>query len=135
MAADKKGCAVLLMTHGAQGESLLQTAAHMLGEYPPQVAAVNLQGGERRVDIERRAREAAAKLLDGAEALLVLSDLFGSTQAVIAQKVAAENKTIACVHGVNLAMVLEAVAMRNLPLAQLKKQVAAAGRRAVVVAR
>lgn len=132
---DERACGILLLTHGKQGESLLEAAEHLLGECPPQVAAINLLGSERRGEIEQRARLAAERLLIDADGVLLLSDLFGSTQAVVAAKIAAEKKNIACAHGVNLAMLLEALGMRHLPLAELKKQVAAAGRRAVVVSR
>ena len=89
---DERACGILLLTHGKQGESLLEAAEHLLGECPPQVAAINLLGSERRGEIEQRARLAAERLLIDADGVLLLSDLFGSTQAVVAAKIAAGKK-------------------------------------------
>lgn len=126
------GCGILLLTHGQQGACLLESVAHMLGETPQEVVALALVGTERRSEIEARARSAAAALRQANAGVLILSDLFGSTQANIAEKIAADDEaSTACVHGVNLVMLLEAVAMRHLPLKALQKQVAAAGRQAI----
>lgn len=124
-------CGVLLLTHGGQGACLLESVSHMLGEAPPQVVALSLVGTERRSEIEQRCHAAAAELRRNNSRVLILTDLYGSTQAGIAEKIAAADKAIACVHGVNLVMLLEAVAMRQLPLKKLQQQVAAAARQSV----
>lgn len=125
-------CGILLLTHGRQGESLLESVAHLLGEAPPDVVSVALIGTERRSEIEQRGRAAAADLRQKKCGVLILTDLFGSTQASIAEKIAAADDNIVCVHGVNLVMLLEAVTLRQLPLPALQRRVITAARQAVM---
>lgn len=122
---------ILLMTQGQQGACLLDSVTHMLGESPPNVRVVSLVGTERRSEIETRCRAAAAAVQEKTQVVLILTDLFGSTQANIAEKICANNANIACVHGVNLVMLLEAVAARHLPLKQLQRQVLSAAKQAI----
>lgn len=125
-------CGILLLTHGGQGASLLDSVSHMLGEVPKGVLAIGLVGTERRSEIEQRSRSAAAELCRTHGAVLILTDLYGSTQANLAEKIADGEESVACVHGVNLAMLLEAVAMRTLPLKTLQQQVLTAARQSVL---
>ncbi len=128
----QKIAGILLLTRGRHGDSLLESAAHILGEWPPKVFAVSLLGTERRGEIEERVLEAAANLKKGAAGVLILCDLFGSTQANIAAAAAKNDPALACASGLNLAMLLEAVGRRGLPLAQMRKYVVETGKAAVV---
>ena len=125
-------CGVLILTHGKQGEALLESVAHMLGAAVENAVAVSLFGVERRGEIERRCAEAVQSLQREVGEVLILSDLFGSTQAHMAGNLSSGSAKLLCVHGVNLAMVLEAVTMRHLPLAQLQKRVVEIGRKAII---
>ena len=129
MDADDIG--ILLITQGQQGSCLLESVTHMLGAAPPNTMAVSLVGTERRSEIEARCRAAVTMMQEKSQSVLILTDLFGSTQAAIAEKVSANNVNIACVHGVNLVMLLEAVATRYLPLRQLQRQVMQAAKQAI----
>ena len=121
---------VLLLTQGNQGESLLGSAAHILGEWPEHTQAICLLGTERRGAIEANVKKALSDVTvdDG---VLVLCDLFGSTQFNVTAKLCATNN--AClVAGVNLAMLLEAINMRHLPIDEVLCCVESAGRDAIV---
>ena len=122
---------IVLLTQGRQGDCLLASAAHIFGEWPPNVSAVSLLGTERRSDIEEQLREAAGAM-PKKNGVLIMCDLFGSTQANVAAAFSgARGGKVACVSGLNLAMLLEAVNRRHLPLADMRREVIAAGRSAV----
>lgn len=123
---------VLLLTRGRQGDCLLESAAHILGEWPAKVFAISLLGTERRGEIEDQVREAAANLKKNTGGVLILCDLFGSTQANVAAAVAKADDALCCAFGLNLAMLLEAINRRNLPLCEMRKRVIEAARAAVV---
>lgn len=129
MAAAHNG--ILLLTHGHQGIGLLESVTHMLGELPPDIITLPLVGTERRSEIENHGRAAADALRQNTAGVLILTDLYGSTQATIADKIAAADAGFVCVHGVNLVMLLEAVAQRHLPLKKLQTVVINAGRQAI----
>ena len=125
-------CGIVLMTHGRQGESLFESVSHLLGETPQNVIAVAFVGTERRSEMEKHGQDAVSRLHNNCGSVLILTDLFGSTQANVAEKLAASDRQIACLHGVNLVMLLEAISMRGLPLMELKRCAAGAGKRAII---
>lgn len=123
---------IILLTHGRQGEGLLESVTHMLGEEAAHLVVVSLLGTERRSDIEQQVRRTVAELQQATTGILFLTDLYGSTQATIAERVAASGEAMMCAHGVNLAMLLEAVVLRDLPLAELHEKALSAGKKSVV---
>ena len=123
--------AIVLLTQRQHGESLLAAAAHFIGEMPPDIVAISLLGNESRTEIQSRLHAAVNDF--AARDTLILCDLFGSTHAAIADHMAQHHKNIACICGLNLAMLLEAHTARTRPLKQAAAQVAKAGRQAVVI--
>lgn len=123
---------ILLLTRGRQGDCLLESAAHILGEWPNKVFAISLLGTERRGEIEEQVREAAANLNKNTGGVLILCDLFGSTQANVAAALTKGDDSVCCAFGLNLAMLLEAINRRNLPLDDMRKRTTDAARAAVV---
>ncbi|MGI9338189.1 MAG: PTS sugar transporter subunit IIA [Gammaproteobacteria bacterium] len=123
---------ILLLTRGRQGDCLLESAAHILGEWPAKVFAISLLGTERRGEIEEQVREAAENLKQNTGGVLILCDLFGSTQANVAAVVGKSDNAVCCAFGLNLAMLLEAVNRRHLPLDEMRKRTTEAARAAVV---
>ena len=126
---------ILLLTRGRQGDCLLESAAHILGEWPVKVFAVSLLGTERRGEIEERLRESAVNLKNNTGGVLILCDLFGSTQANVATAFCKGDDSVCCVFGLNLAMLLEAVNRRELPLCQMRRLCAETARAGIVCER
>lgn len=122
---------VLVVTHGRLGACLLESAAHLLGEKPAHAVALGWVGTERRRELENDCRAAVVELVRRTGGVVVLTDLFGSTQAAVVEKICGEEEAAVCVHGVNLAMVLEALAQRHLPLKKLQAAAAAAAKQCV----
>ncbi|MGI9297266.1 MAG: PTS sugar transporter subunit IIA [Gammaproteobacteria bacterium] len=125
--------AIVLLTQRRHGESLLEAAAHFTGDSPPDFVAVSLLGNESRGEIESRLGAAVAEFRG--RGVLILCDLFGSTHAAIACDFARRDKNIACVCGLNLAMLMEAQTARMRPLKQAATRVAEAARRSIVCGR
>ena len=122
---------IVLLTQRRHGESLLDAAAHFTGDAAPDIAAVSLLGNESRAEILARLG-AAIRGFEG-RGVLVLCDLFGSTHAAIACDIARrDSKNVACVCGLNLAMLMEAQTARLRPLGQAASRVAKAARQAIV---
>ena len=122
--------AIILLTQRNHGESLLESAAHFTGDSPSDIVSVSLLGNESRAEIDSMLQTAVSRF--NKRGVLILCDLFGSTHAVIAAQMAKQNKNIACVCGLNLAMLMEAQTARARPLKQAMTQIAKAGRQAIV---
>lgn len=124
-----KPLSVILLTQKRHGDSLIEAVAHFTGELPPNTATIALLGNESQGEIESCLQNAVDECAGGA---LILCDLFGSTHAAIAVRIARNNKKLACICGLNLAMLMETCVVCNLPLKTAAARVAKAGREAVV---
>ena len=113
-------------------DELINTAAGVMGGRPEGVLIACARNGDKRADIEKRIRNAVNQLNKEQGQVLILCDLFGSTPANVARAVSNESPQIACCCGVNLAMLLEALNFRHLPLEKAVPKILAAGRCAVV---
>ena len=123
---------LLLVSQGALADELINTASGVLGARPADVLIACARNGDKRADIESRVRKAVDQLVAECGRVLILCDLFGSTPANVARIVSKESPQIACCCGVNLAMLLEALNFRHLPLEKAVPKILAAGRCAIV---
>ena len=92
---------VLVVTHGAIGETLLASAEQILGAKQSQVAALGVSRNDDPEAVLARARKLAAQLDDG-EGLLVLTDMFGATPC-----------NVEGVSGISLPMLVRVLSGRN----------------------
>jgi PTS system ascorbate-specific IIA component len=121
---------VLVVTHGSIGESLLSSAAQILGEPPPQVAVLSVWRQDDPDDLVLRARE----LLDGLDAgdgVLVITDIFGATPGNVVSRLLEDGK-IEGVSGASLPMLLRVLTGRNGSLAGAVKRAMSGGAEGVV---
>lgn len=122
--------AIILLTQKRHGECLLEAATHFTGESPEGVSVIELFGNESRGEIQSHLTHALEKHRN--RNVLVLCDLFGSTHASIAADLAKQNGNIACVCGLNLAMLMESFTMRQCPLKKAAERAAKAGKQGIV---
>ena len=105
---------ILIITHGALGESLIHSATHVMGARPMQLAHI----GVGMADDPQQVLPGAIALLqnlDQGGGVLVLSDVYGATPSNIAGRLLTPGK-IEGVAGVNLPMLVRALTYRNEPL-------------------
>ena len=123
---------LLLVSQGGLADELVNTASGILGGKPEGVLAACARNGDKRADIENGVRKAVNQLAETNGQVLILCDLFGATPANVARVVSRENPQVACCCGMNLAMLLEAINYRHLPLDQAVPKILAAGQNAVI---
>jgi PTS system ascorbate-specific IIA component len=102
---------VLLISHGAIGESLLSSAESILGRKPARVAALGVSRNDDPDAVLVRAREMAARLDDGS-GVLVLTDMFGATPCNVAARLLTDGR-IEGVSGVSLPMLVRVLSGRG----------------------
>ena len=121
---------ILIVTHGSIGESLLASAAQILGERPEQVEALGVSRSTDPDTVLRRAREALGRL-DRGQGVLVLADIFGATPANVVGRLLADGK-VEGVSGVSLPMLLRVLQGRNGSLPSAVQRALSGGAEGVV---
>jgi PTS system mannose-specific IIA component len=121
---------VLLITHGAIGESLLASAAQILGAQPAHATALGVAASEQPEAVLARARALAADLDDGA-GVLVLTDMFGATPCNVAARLL-ENGRVEGVSGVSLPMLVRVLSGRDRSLTAAVRRALSGGAEGVV---
>jgi PTS system ascorbate-specific IIA component len=101
----------LVVTHGSIGESLIASAAQILGETPKQVAVLSVWRQDDPDDLVLRARE-LLEGLDSGEGVLVITDIFGATPGNVVSRLL-EDGRIEGVSGASLPMLLRVLTGRN----------------------
>jgi len=116
---------LLLLTHQNLGDTLLQTARSMLGDLPGACEALAMSQSDDPDHIEAKAR-VRLQTLDSGAGVLILTDMFGSTPANVAGRLArtGRNRVIA---GVNLPMLIRVLNYRELPLPELVNKALSGG--------
>lgn len=116
---------LLLITHQNLGDTLLQTAQSMLGELPDCCEALAMSQNDDPDAVQSLALT-RLEALDGGDGVLILTDMFGSTPANVASRLArgASRRVIA---GVNLPMLVRVLNYRDLPLSELVNKALSGG--------
>ena len=102
---------ILLITHGTLGESLIQTAIHMLNKRPPRLKQLGLTAPDDPLLLLPQAR-ALVKELDDGDGVLILTDMYGGTPSNLSAKLIVPGKVDA-VAGANLPMLIRALTYRE----------------------
>jgi PTS system mannose-specific IIA component len=105
---------ILIITHGALGESLIHSASHVMGARPTQLAHIGVSMDDDPQQIVPQAIK-LLQSLDQGRGVLVLTDVYGATPSNIAGRLLIPGK-IEGVAGVNLPMLVRALTYRNEPL-------------------
>ena len=111
---------ILIVSHGAFGESLIHSASHVLGKRPLFLRQVGVTVHDDPDQILPVAED-LIRFLDQGQGVLVLTDIYGATPSNIAAKVLKPGR-VEGIAGVNLPMLIRALTYREEPLeAMLEK--------------
>lgn len=105
---------ILIITHGALGETLIHSASHVMGARPMQLAHIGVSMDDDPQQVVPQANK-LLQSLDHGLGVLVLTDVYGATPSNIAGRLLIPGK-IEGVAGVNLPMLVRALTYRNEPL-------------------
>ena len=121
---------IFLLTHATYGESLIQCACHVLNKRPPQMAQLGVTAQDDPLDLLPLARD-MLKLVDGGRGAVILTDIYGATPSNLAMKLL-EPGRVEGIAGVNLPMLLRAIAYRDKDMETLLTRAVAGGRDGVL---
>lgn len=116
---------ILIVAHGTLGESLIHCASHVMGGRPLQLRQLGVGVHDDPIALLPQAREMVREL-DQGEGVLVLSDIYGATPCNLASKLLDPGR-VEGVSGVNLPMLVRAIAYRNQPLEVLLEKAISGG--------
>jgi PTS system ascorbate-specific IIA component len=105
---------ILLVTHGTLGESLIQTAIHVLNKRPARLRQLGVTAQDDPLQLLPQA-QALVKELDDGSGVLVLTDMYGGSPSNISAKLIVPGK-VEAVAGVSLPMLIRALTYREKPL-------------------
>ena len=105
---------ILLVSHGAFGESLIHSASHVLGKRPLYLRQLGVTVHDDP-DAVLPMAEDLIRFLDQGQGVLVLTDIYGATPSNIAMKLIRPGH-VEGVAGVNLPMLIRALTYRAEPL-------------------
>jgi mannose PTS system EIIA component len=122
---------LLLITHNGIGDALLETATAMLGRCPLRAETLAVPTDPQRDLLESQARLVADRL-DAGDGVLVLTDIFGSTPANIANTLK-EHGGCYVLAGVNLPMLVRVLNYPALPVEQMAAKALSGGKDGVIL--
>lgn len=129
--------AVLLVTHGDLAQSLLSSAALIMGE-APLIESHGLYHGDNVDDLKNTIKETVVRLYEcsGRDGVLILTDLFGGSPSNATARALHELKdevNADCITGVNLPILLEVATSKSfMSLDELLKQALLVGEHSIV---
>ena len=121
---------VLIISHGALGESLIHAASHVLGRRPLRVRQVGVTVHDDPEAMLAQAGDLVQQLDDGS-GVLVLTDIYGATPGNIALRLL-EPGRVEGISGVSLPMLVRALTYRDRPLAVVVDKALSGGREGVI---
>jgi PTS system ascorbate-specific IIA component len=116
---------ILIVAHGALGESLVDAVTHVLGARPPQFGVFPVGAQDDPLALLPRANE-AVNALDTGDGVAVLADLYGATPCNLAVKLARPGR-VEVIAGVNLPMLVRAFTYRTKGMEMLVKKAISGG--------
>jgi PTS system ascorbate-specific IIA component len=116
---------ILLVSHGAFGESLIHCASHVLGKRPLYVRQLGVTVHDDPDEILPTAQD-LIRFLDQGQGVLVMTDIYGATPSNIAGRLL-EPGRVEGVAGVNLPMLIRALTYREEPLEKVVEKALSGG--------
>ena len=121
---------ILIIAHGAFGETLIHCASHVLARRPLRVRQVGVTMHDDPDLIYVQAQDLVREL-DSGDGVLVLTDILGATPSNVATRLIVPGR-VEGVAGVNLPMLIRALTYREEPLDKVVRKAASGGVEGVV---
>ncbi len=121
---------ILLVSHGAFGESLIHCASHVLGKRPLYVRQLGVTVHDDPDEILPTAED-LIRFLDQGQGVLVMTDIYGATPSNIAMRLLKPGR-VEGIAGVNLPMLIRALTYRDEPLEAVVAKALSGGSEGVV---
>ncbi|MFM1911248.1 MAG: hypothetical protein RJB18_639 [Pseudomonadota bacterium] len=121
---------ILIVAHGALGESLIQCATHVMGTRPPLLEQFGIDKHDDPSTL-LPVMQKVVQDLDEGDGVLILSDIYGATPCNIVSKLVKQN-SVEGIAGVNLPMLVRALTYRNDDLAKLAEKALSGGQEGVI---
>jgi mannose PTS system EIIA component len=102
---------ILLITHGTLGESLIQTAIHVLNKRPARMRQMGVTAQDDPLLLLPQASAIVKELNDGS-GVLIMTDMYGGSPSNLAAKLIVPGK-VEAVAGVSLPMLIRALTYRE----------------------
>jgi len=109
---------------------MVSTAMSLLSTKPADFYCISVRTSDSKEQIKGRIVN-GFRHLSHCRDILILCDQYGSTAGRIAEDLQSNGSQVACVYGLNLAMLLEVINMRDLPLNELVSTAVTVGKEAV----
>lgn len=121
---------ILIVSHGAFGESLIHSASHVLGKRPLYVRQVGITVHDDPDELIPVAED-LIRVIDRGEGVLVLTDIYGATPSNVAARLLKPGR-VEGLAGVNLPMLIRALTYREEPLETVLAKALSGGTEGVV---
>jgi len=109
---------ILIVSHGAFGESLIHSASHVLGKRPTYLRQLGVTVHDEPEALIPVAED-LIRFLDQGAGVLVMADIYGATPANVACKLLRPGR-VEGIAGVNLPMLIRALTYREEPLLSVR---------------
>jgi len=109
---------ILIVSHGAFGESLIHSASHVLGKRPLYLRQLGVTVHDEP-DALQPVAEDLIRFLDQGDGVLILTDIYGATPSNIAARLLRPGR-VEGLAGVNLPMLIRALTYRNETLLKMR---------------
>ena len=116
---------ILIVSHGAFGESLIHSASHVLGKRPLYLRQVGVTVHDDPDEILPVAQD-LIRFLDQGRGVLVMTDIYGATPSNIGSRLLVPGR-VEGVAGVNLPMLIKALTHRDTGTVEHLASLAATG--------
>ena len=121
---------ILIIAHGAFGETLIHCASHVLARRPQRVRQVGVTMHDEPEFILTQAQD-LVRQLDNGSGVLIFTDILGATPSNIASRLSVPGH-VEIIAGVSLPMLVRALTYRNETLAVDVSKAISAGAEGVV---
>jgi PTS system ascorbate-specific IIA component len=121
---------ILIVSHGAFGESLIHSASHVLGKRPLYVRQVGITVHDDP-DALIPVAEDLIRFIDRGEGVLILTDIYGATPSNVASRLLKPGR-VEGIAGVNLPMLIRALTYREEPLETVMGKALSGGTEGVI---
>ncbi len=102
---------ILLLTHAPLGRAFIDAATHVFRSQPTHFEAIDVVADQDPTEVNRLAREAIARINDGA-GVLVITDVMGGTPSNCTLQLCVPGE-VEVIAGISLPMLLRAITYRH----------------------